>query len=121
VQEPDFGFRVPRGYQWLVERKILTSLNSPLDPWYLLDQSQKSTASAQTIDGAQHRLVSFARRSDSDDIACFMVTPQNEVDGVALIQGWVPGIGDQIVATYDSFWEWMKSVIDDIAEVIGDD
>lgn len=118
---PDFGFRVPRGYEWLVERGIMTNLNSPLDPWYLLDQSQKSVASEQTLDGAQRRLVSFARRSDNDDIACFRVTAQNEVDGVALVHGWVPGIGDQIVATYDTFWEWLKSVIDDIAEVVGDE
>ena len=116
---PDFGFKVPRGYQWLVERGVMTNINSPLEPWFLLDRNQKNVTSDQRFEGTS-RLVSFARRRDSDDIACFRVNAQNEVDGVVLVHGWVPG-GDQVVGTYDSFWDWLKSVIDDIAEVIGDD
>lgn len=99
----------------------MTNLNSPLAPWYLIDPSQKNVTSEQRFDDAQRRLVSFARRSDNDDIACFRVTAQNEVDGVALIHGWVPGAGYRIVATYDSFLEWLKSVIDEIAEEIWDE
>ena len=118
----DFGFKVPPGYRWLVERGVMTSINSPLEPWFLLDRSQKNVTSDQRFEGStQRRLVSFARRRDTDDIACFRVNAQNEVDGIALVHGWVPGGGDQVVATYDSFWDWLHSVVNDIAEVIGDD
>ena len=111
----DFGFKVPPGYRWLVERGVMTNINSPLEPWFLLDRSQKNFTSEGH---SQQRLVSFARRRDTDDIACFRVNAQNEVDGIALVHGWVPGAGDQVVATYDSFWDWLKSVVDDMAEII---
>ena len=121
VNMPDFGFKVPHGYRWLFERGVMTYVNSPLEPWFLLDRSQKNVTSEQRFDQSQLRLVSFARRRDTDDIACFRLNAQNEVDAVVLIHGWVPDVGDQVVATFDSFWDWLKSVVDDIAEVVGDD
>ncbi len=115
---PDFGFKVPRGYVWLFESGVMRYANSPLKPWHLLDRGGGNfTPPGQ---GTQGRLVSFARRGDTDDVACFRVNAEDEVDGVVLIHGWVPTGGHEVVATYDSFWEWLKSVIDDIAEVVGD-
>jgi hypothetical protein len=58
--------------------------------------------------------VAFARRQDGDDIACFEVGPQG-VNSVVIIHGWTDA-GYDIVAKYRTFWEWLKSVIDDIAE-----
>jgi hypothetical protein len=119
---PDFDFKVPRGYTWLLERGIIGYANSPLEPWYYLDKRQgvQGATAHQPQGGGTGRLVSFARRGDSDDIACFRVNSKNEVDGVVLIHGWVPVTGYQVVATYNSFWDWLKSVIDDIAELIGE-
>ncbi len=61
-------------------------------------------------------LLAFARRQDCDDIACFEL-PSIETPRVILIQGWTrSGEAYDLVASYSNFWDWMKSVIDDIAE-----
>ena len=62
-------------------------------------------------------LIAFARRHDNDDIACFM--PSDGTVKVVLIHGWTP-TGYDVVATYDRFWDWIKSAIDDIAELVRD-
>jgi hypothetical protein len=60
-----------------------------------------------------HRLVAFAVRQDNDDIACWVVGRDEPVTEVVLAHGWTPG-GYEVRATCSSFWEWLKTVIDDM-------
>ena len=58
----------------------------------------------------------FAQRQDCDSLAGINFDENlNEFNEIYLIQGWTPE-GFEIIETYKTFWEWFKSVIDDIQE-----
>src|SRR5215204_6484864 len=110
---PDFDFAIPAGYSWMLEKGLIGFSESPLRPWYFLDRTEcfavdeKWPPKSDAVVG----MIAFARRYDNDDIACFMRV--GEVTKVVVIHGWTAG-GYDIVATYDRFWDWVKSLIDDI-------
>jgi hypothetical protein len=60
-------------------------------------------------------LFAFARRGDTDDVAC-LVSRDNVVK-IALVHTWTP-TGPEVVATYDTIWDWLRAVVDDIEEVV---
>lgn len=113
---PKFGFPTPKGYSWLVEKGLVGfEASTSLQPWYCLDQASVFVATDKWPKPAhQHPLIAFARRQDTDDIACF------EVDGtriaIVVIHGWTTD-GFDVVVRYADFWLWLKSVIEDIAEL----
>lgn len=107
----------PPGYHWIIERGW--SGYQPftgLQPWYLLDQEYAFNVSEQWPDGPvkDRTLVAFARRQDSDDLSCFEVR-SGSVVGITMIHGWTAE-GYEVTARFDSFWYWLKAIIDDIAE-----
>ena len=111
---PHFAFTPPRGYFWLLEREII-GFDSPtrLRPWYFLAEPwdvQKTWPQGPSKDS----LVAFARRQDNDDIACLEVVGGKAVR-VVLIHGWTSE-GYVVCESYENFWEWIKGVIDDIAQ-----
>lgn len=110
------GIRAPIGYTWLVERNLASfEAFGPLQPWFLLSDELAFDATERWPSVApEHRMIVFARRQDNDDLACFM-TRQRQVVGVALAHGWT-ATGFQVLKTHPSIWEWLKDVIDDIAE-----
>ena len=114
---PDFDFEVPIGYNWLIKHNLVGfDAFSTLEPWYYLDKNEYFVASQKWPDGPySDRLVAFAKRQDCDDIACFGIQSQR-VQHIVVIQGWTE-TGYDVVDTYSSFWEWMKSLIDDISEI----
>jgi hypothetical protein len=117
--KPDFGFEPPAGYLWLQERGLIGYGASALAPWYYLEQSKVFDLSERWPQGPHRgRLLAFARRYDNDDIACFSVG-EGGLKGILLAHGWTDS-GYSIVATYESFWEWVKSIFDDIAELVGE-
>lgn len=110
-----FGFPVPKGYTWLLERGLVSyEPFGSLQPWHYLDAASAFDASQRWPNGpVRDRLIAFAKRQDTDDLACFRVR-EREVLGVALIHGWTPE-GYALVTQYDSFWTWLKAVVDDVA------
>jgi hypothetical protein len=103
---PAFPFAPPAGYHWLIDRGLVGfTVFSPLQPWYFLSRDD-----AFILDGG---LFAFARRQDNDDIACF--ASRDGTPWIVIVHGWTP-TGHQIVATHDTIWDWLKTVIDEIAE-----
>ncbi len=121
TREPHFDFDTPRGYKWLLKRGLVGYYDSsPLEPWYYLERDEVFDVTDEWPHGpAKDRLVAFARRQDSDDVACFEVGPQG-ANSVVIIHGWT-NAGYDIVAEYRTFWEWLRSVIDDIGEWVEGD
>jgi hypothetical protein len=57
----------------------------------------------------------FARRQDCDDLACFATPKGGGQPSVVVVHGWTPE-GYEVMATYGSIWEWLRSVISDLEE-----
>lgn len=125
-QIPNFDFVPPKGYMWLVERKLVGfDETSPLQPWHYLPKRWAFDLSKQWPNGPEDdfgeqlpdgpmRLFAFAKRQDNDDLACFEVVGK-QTNRVVLVHGWTPK-GYYILCTFDTFWAWLKSVVDDIEE-----
>ncbi len=108
----------PAPYRWVVERGLVGfDPFTALQPWYFLRDPDVFNATDKWPAGqSKAALLAFARRQDCDDIACFELGT-SETDAVTMIQGWTSqGNSYEIVARYPTFWDWMKSVIDDISE-----
>jgi len=111
-----FDFDVPRGYCWLLERGLVGyEPFSALQPWYYLDARHSFVVNERWPDPILdcERLVAFARRQDTDDVACFAMNG-GKVAAIYLIHGWTRE-GYTIAEKYSDFWNWLKSVVDDIA------
>lgn len=113
---PVFDFRVPKGYLWLVKQGLIGySGFGPLQPWYYLDATNYFSVSEKWPEGpCMGTIIAFARRQDNDDIACFQVTDGAATE-ILVIHGWSVN-GYELIAKFSSFWEWLKFVIEDIAE-----
>jgi hypothetical protein len=125
-QIPNFDFVLPKGYRWLIDRKLVGfDENSPLRPWHYLSSRWAFDLSKLWPNGPEDdlserwpkepmRLFAFAKRQDNDDLACFEVVG-NQTNRVVLVHGWTSR-GYCILQTYDTFWEWLKAVVDDVEE-----
>lgn len=114
---PDFGFIAPQGYLWLIESRLIGfGPFSGLQPWHYLDKENTFSISQRwpKKNQSEANLIAFAKRQDNDVLACFKVH-EEQVIAVVSIHGWTSD-GYDIIAEYQSFWDWLKSVIDDIAE-----
>jgi hypothetical protein len=116
-QRPQFDFEVPRGYLWLLERDLVSfEPFGKLQPWYYMDAASAFSPTTRWPNGpASARLESFARRQDNDELACFEIAEDGAAGGVVVINGWTPA-GYDVLSRHSDFWQWLKTVIDDIAE-----
>jgi hypothetical protein len=103
-------------YRWVIDRGMVGfEPFTALQPWFFLPEGEKFFLNDRWPDGASDApLLAFARRQDGDDIACLKGGFGNALE-VVVVQGWTSG-GYDIIETYSTFWEWLKSVVDDIAE-----
>lgn len=109
------GVVLPAGYQWLVDRALVGHEPfTQMQPWHYLPQEQCFWASDRWPGVTDKRLLVFAKRQDCDDLACFIVSENNTVQGVALIHGWTVK-GYDFCQEFNDFWAWLKHVVDDIA------
>jgi hypothetical protein len=116
-QIPNFDFVPPKGYRWLIDRKLVgfDDDESPLQPWHYLSSRYAFDLSKRWPNvPASGRLFAFAKRQDNDDLACFEVVG-NQASRVVLVHGWTPE-GYWPLQTFDTFWEWLKAVVDDVEE-----
>ena len=103
---PNFTF--PESILKAVELNLID-----FDWWYLMPEDQVRTR----IKGLQTRypqrkLIPFARRDDSDDIACFEIGKGAKVE---IIHDFA-GNGFEQRQEYDDFWEWFQAAIDEMIE-----
>ena len=121
------GFSVPKAYTWLVDSGFVPFETATwCQPWYLLSDEDTFSvtdrwptlappAGARPSPSTSEELIAFARRRDCDDVACFSVA-SGQVNEVVLIHAWTP-TGYEITKRYPTLWEWLKDVINDIAEL----
>lgn len=87
------------------------------DMWYLMNSEQVDIR----IKGLKSRypsrnLIPFARRDDSDDIACFEVEKGNSVQ---IIHDFA-GEGFEQRKEYKCFWDWFRDAIDEMIAEVGE-
>jgi hypothetical protein len=113
---PKFDFKAPRGYEWLLQHALVDFVpNSSLQPWHYLPGRHIIDLEDLWLSGpSKTRLVAFAKRQDCDNLACFEVI-EGRAMRVVIVHGWT-GTGYSIELSFKSFWDWLKSVVDDIAE-----
>ena len=106
------------GYRWLIDRGLVGfEPFTALQPWFFEPQDSQFFVSERWPDGpSEAPLLVFARRQDCDDLACLKAGSGNALE-VVTIQGWTSG-DYEIIETYPTFWDWVKSAIDNIAELI---
>lgn len=114
IERPQFDFTIPIGYDWL---KDACAINyhpfSPLQPWYYTNRLESFELSTEWKDGQEVRLVVFASRQDTDDIACFVVRKREAIE---IAEVHVTGTNRfEITAIHQTFWDWLKAIVDDIA------
>lgn len=104
------------GYQWLIDRSLVGfEPFSQLQPWFFQQEDELFFLNERWPDGPIiSDLLSFARRQDCDDIACLSISNEGNIE-VVLAQCWV-GSSYEVIETYPTFWEWLKSIITDIQE-----
>lgn len=102
------GFEYPEPYIKIIELNLLD-----FDFWYIMNEKQALTR----LDGLRERyperyLVPFARRDDSDDVACFDLKEPNKVQ---IIHDFASS-GYEQRRTYADLWEWLQDAIQEMIE-----
>ena len=101
-------FAYPDNFVKILELNLLD-----YDVWYLMSNEQVETR----INGLKQRyskrkLIPFARRDDSDDIACF---EEGQGERVFIVHDFASE-GFEQRRVYDSFWEWFKDAIQEMID-----
>jgi hypothetical protein len=110
--------KFPLGYNWIIKQKIVGYEEfTQLQPWYFLPKDKCFWVNDKWQSENNENLFVFARRQDNDDLVCFKILDDNEVDCLYLIHGWTNN-GYEIVKIFPDFWSWFHFVIQDIAEWI---
>jgi len=105
---------LPNGFHYPTAFKKIISLGLVrFDIWGII----RSDEIQSRFDGLKERypsrqLIPFARRYDNDDIACFEIGYEGKVVIIHdfASQGW------EQREIYDTFWDWFRSVINDMIE-----
>lgn len=113
IKEIYRDFQYPSSFVKAVELNLLD-----FEFWYFMTNEQVSTR----INGLMKRypnrkLVPFARRDDSDDIACFEVGKEPKVQ---IIHDFASE-GYEQRGEYEGFWDWMKMAVDELIEKGGNE
>jgi hypothetical protein len=116
-RQPTFGFQVPKGYMWLLERGLIGfDPFGPLQPWHYLPRENAIDVHEIWRRLSVYPVVAFAKRQDCDDYACFEIKG-NRVSKIVEIEGSTSS-GYTVLQEHATFWSWVKSIIDDIAECV---
>lgn len=100
------GFEYPESFIKIVRLNLVD-----LEPWYIMDLEQiLSRIKGLKERYPQRNLIPFAKRDDSDDIACFEV---NKGETVHVIHDFASS-GYEQRKSYNNFWQWFKEAIDEM-------
>ncbi len=114
--------KTPLPVRWLQAHGLKS-----LTPWHLLEGDQSSSGFRreyilEASEGSvpERDMLLFAHRQDCDDVAGFVVEDGKIRDDVIVAhltyRGGPEVPGYPSVERFASFWEWLKSAIDDTAE-----
>jgi len=102
------NFKYPDSFLKVIRLNLLD-----FDLWYLMNEDQV----LQRLKGLHMRypdrvLIPFARRDDNDDIACFEVGKNEEVQ---IIHDFASS-GYEQRKSYITFWDWFRDAIDEMID-----
>ena len=105
----------PIGYRWIIQQSWFGFDEfTAFQPWYLLEDTKQFVVTDRWPDGLfPGILMAFARRQDNDELACFVIESK-KVTQIVVVNGWTSS-GYDILQTHNDFWDWMRSIIDDVA------
>lgn len=100
------GFEYPAGIHKVVELGLVD-----LDWWWILEAAFAGDYThGMARRYPERKLVPFAKRSDSDDVACFEVDKPGKVE---IIHDFAdPGWEQR--EEYDDFWSWFEAAVADM-------
>jgi hypothetical protein len=106
------GVILPKGYQ---VAKDLNLVN--LRPWHFVSDSEfDGLFEVVNKHYSVRTVIPFARRSDSDDVACFVSRdPEQEAGQIIIIHDFASP-GYEVVARMKNFWDWFRQVVNDMIE-----
>ncbi len=107
-------FKLPNAYLWAIKQEIFEEKKpSAFSPWYF--------TADRTFVGVinSNNFIEFARRQDNDDAAWMVIENDIVIKFVVGHYDYTPIERKLIIyREYPNFWEWLKFVIDDVAEFV---
>jgi hypothetical protein len=101
------GYQEFRQHQWV-----------DLHPWHLVSEEEFDRLFAGVNARYPERhVIPFARRSDNDDVACFVSIENSQVPGSILVVHDFASPGFEVVARQKSFWAWFRYALNEIADL----
>jgi hypothetical protein len=102
------GFLYPPPFLRMVERGLVY-----FEPWFVLEGEQlRARAQGLRARFPDRTLIPFARREDSDDVACWEPPDQTRV---MLVHDFASA-GWERRAVFDSFYDWLRRAVEDMIE-----
>ena len=104
------GIKLPTGYHAVKDLNLVN-----LRPWHLVSDEEF----AYFFSGINKRyprrsVIPFARREDSDDVACFVCRDPEQEPGTIIVMHDFASPGYENVARIQTFWEWFKYAVDEM-------
>ena len=101
-------FLYPEEFERIVNQNLID-----LTPWHILSgELLKSKYEGLKQRYPNSSLVPFAQRQDNDDVACWK---EEDPEKVFIVHDYASE-GWEKRRTFSSFWDWFKSVVDDMSE-----
>lgn len=90
-----------------------------IDPWVLYSSDGQVAERTSAVNGrySARKVLCFAEREDTDDVACLVLQPdEHHPPGRVLIVHDFAKAGSEVDAEYRGFWEWFRSAVDDMID-----
>lgn len=88
-----------------------------LDPWEIFVTEADVQERSDDLNRRYpvRKVLCFAERVDTDDVACLVQTPsENERSGSIIIVHDFANEGWEVADAFPDFWEWFRSAVDDM-------
>ena len=103
---------LPKGYRAAKELNLVN-----LHPWHFVsDEEFDYLFSGINKRFPDRSVIPFARRTDSDDVACFVVRDTEQPAGEIMIVHDFASPGWEVVARMKGFWEWFRYAVNEMIE-----
>jgi hypothetical protein len=106
----EIGLALPSGYQTAIDLNLVN-----LQPWHFLSDDEFDYLYAGVNKRYPERqVIPFARRSDSVDVACFVLQDSEQQAGQIIVIHDFASPGFEVVARMEKFWPWFRHAVDEM-------
>lgn len=100
----EVGFNYPDALERLIDLKLIN-----FDLWYLISREQSIVLFNQlNLQCSKKELIPFARRGDTEEIACFGIGNNEKV----VVFKNCENLGYRPRKVFDSVWDWFRDAIE---------